>query len=176
MYVNAPLPEQGYSDVPSGDDLKNRTRFLNILATLADFELELIPVVGENDTKCPSSRNSSSATTTTSPACSIVRLRRTVRQPGGIDGSSADANHWKPRCHVVPCIEDVRALNLDTLCGGKTSVGTGGMYSELLSARKVAQLGVPPPLRRADRTSSLACSPGETIGLCAVTNSARFPP
>ena len=43
----------------------------------------------------------------------------------------------------MPCIEDIRTLNLDALCGGKTSVGTGGMYSKLLSAHRVAQLGVP---------------------------------
>ena len=48
-----------------------------------------------------------------------------------------------PDATIMPCIEDVRALNLDTLCGGKTSVGTGGMYSKLLSAHRVAQLGVP---------------------------------
>ena len=29
------------------------------------------------------------------------------------------------------------------MCGGKTSVGTGGMYSKLLAARRAAQRGVP---------------------------------
>lgn len=52
-----------------------------------------------------------------------------------------------------------RALNLDTLCGGKTSVGTGGMYSKLLSAHRVAQLGVPTAiLPGCEPMSSLACS------------------
>ena len=55
-----------------------------------------------------------------------------------------DANPLEnPDATIMPCIEDVRALNLDTLCGGKTSVVTGGMYSKLLSAHRVAQLGVP---------------------------------
>ena len=40
-------------------------------------------------------------------------------------------------------VENIQELNLDELCGGKTSVGTGGMYSKLLSARRSAQLGVP---------------------------------
>ena len=29
------------------------------------------------------------------------------------------------------------------MCGGKTTVGTGGMYSKLLSARRAAQRGIP---------------------------------
>ena len=59
-------------------------------------------------------------------------------------GGVLDANPLEtPDATIMPCIEDVRALNLDTLCGGKTSVGTGGMYSKLLSAHRVAQLGVP---------------------------------
>ena len=40
-------------------------------------------------------------------------------------------------------IPNVFALNLGTLCGGKTTLGTGGMYSKLLAARRAAQLGVP---------------------------------
>lgn len=38
-------------------------------------------------------------------------------------------------------IPNVFALNLGTLCGGKTTLGTGGMYSKLLAARRAAQLG-----------------------------------
>ena len=44
---------------------------------------------------------------------------------------------------LLESIEDIQSLDLDSLCGGKTSVGTGGMYSKLLSARRAAQLGVP---------------------------------
>ena len=43
-------------------------------------------------------------------------------------GGVLDANPLEtPDAPIMPCIEDVRALNLDTLCGGTTSVGTGGM-------------------------------------------------
>jgi glutamate 5-kinase len=43
----------------------------------------------------------------------------------------------------MPCINNVSDLDLDALCGGKTSVGSGGMYTKLLAARRAAQLGVP---------------------------------
>jgi glutamate 5-kinase len=43
----------------------------------------------------------------------------------------------------LECIEDIGRLDLDALCDGKTSVGSGGMYSKLLAARRAAQLAVP---------------------------------
>jgi glutamate 5-kinase len=50
-------------------------------------------------------------------------------------------------------IEDIEKLDIDALCGAKTSVGTGGMQSKLMAARRAAQLGVPTlilPGRRPD--------------------------
>lgn len=49
----------------------------------------------------------------------------------------------QPDAPVMDHIDDVAALDLNQLCGGKTSVGTGGMYSKLLAARRAAQIGVP---------------------------------
>jgi glutamate 5-kinase len=49
----------------------------------------------------------------------------------------------KPDAGLLPCVERVRELKLDEVCGAKTSLGTGGMYSKLLAARRAAQLGVP---------------------------------
>jgi glutamate 5-kinase len=53
----------------------------------------------------------------------------------------------------LECIEDIAHLDIEALCGAKTSVGTGGMQSKLMAARRAAQLGVPTlilPGRRAD--------------------------
>ncbi|MDE7064470.1 MAG: glutamate 5-kinase, partial [Desulfovibrionaceae bacterium] len=59
------------------------------------------------------------------------------------DGVLAANPQRDPDAPILPCIEAVGDLDLDDLCGGKTSVGTGGMYSKLLAARRAAQLGVP---------------------------------
>jgi glutamate 5-kinase len=55
---------------------------------------------------------------------------------------SADPQH-NPDARLLPCVERVRELKLDEVCGAKTTLGSGGMYSKLLAARRAAQLGVP---------------------------------
>ena len=40
-------------------------------------------------------------------------------------------------------IDDIESLDIEAMCDGKTSVGSGGMYSKLRAARRAAQLGVP---------------------------------
>lgn len=125
------------------DDLKNRTRFLNIRNTFSELlSWGVIPVVNENDTvsvnELKFSDNDNLASLLINPVEADLFVNLTTI--GGV----LDANPLEtPDATIMPCIEDVRALNLDTLCGGKTSVGTGGMYSKLLSAHRVAQLGVP---------------------------------
>ena len=125
------------------DDLKNRTRFLNIRNTFSELlNWGVIPVVNENDTvsvnELKFSDNDNLASLLINPVEADLFVNLTTI--GGV----LDANPLEtPDATIMPCIEDVRALNLDTLCGGKTSVGTGGMYSKLLSAHRVAQLGVP---------------------------------
>ena len=124
------------------DDLKNRTRFLNIRNTFSELlNWGVIPVVNENDTvsvnELKFSDNDNLASLLINPVEADLFVNLTTI--GGV----LDANPLEtPDATIMPCIEDVRALNLDTLCGGKTSVGTGGMYSKLLSAHRVAQLGV----------------------------------
>lgn len=147
------------------DDLKNRTRFLNIRNTFSELlSWGVIPVVNENDTvsvnelKFSDNDNLSSLLVNPLEADLFVNLTSI----GGV----LDANPLEnPEARIMPCIEDIRALNLDALCGGKSAEGTGGMYSKLLSAHRVAQLGVPTailPGREADVITRLFA--GETLG------------
>ncbi len=125
------------------DDLRNRTRFLNVrntFSTLLDWHV--IPVVNENDTvsvnelKFSDNDNLASLLLNTVEADLFINLT-TI---GGV----LDANpQICVEANILPCIERVRDLDLNTLCGGKTTLGTGGMYSKLLSAARAAQLGVP---------------------------------
>ncbi|WP_294626460.1 glutamate 5-kinase [uncultured Bilophila sp.] len=147
------------------DDLKSRTRFLNIRNTFSELlSWGVIPVVNENDTvsvnelKFSDNDNLSSLLVNPLEADLFVNLTSI----GGV----LDANPLEnPEARIMPCIEDIRALNLDALCGGKSAEGTGGMYSKLLSAHRVAQLGVPTailPGREADVITRLFA--GETLG------------
>lgn len=125
------------------DDLSDRQRFLNARNTFgALLGWGVIPVVNENDTVSINELKFSDNDNLASLLLNLIEadLFINLTTIGGV----LDANPLQhPDAQIMPCIDHVRDLNLDTLCGGKTSVGTGGMYSKLLSATRAAQLGVP---------------------------------
>ena len=125
------------------DDLKERERFLNARNTFGTLlRWGVIPVVNENDTvsiselKFSDNDNLASLLLNTVEADLFVNL---TSIGGVLEADPRDC----PQARILPCIDRVRELDLNTLCGSKTSVGTGGMYSKLLSASRAAQLGVP---------------------------------
>ena len=125
------------------DDLSDRQRFLNARNTFgALLGWGVIPVVNENDTVSINELKFSDNDNLASLLLNLIEadLFINLTTIGGV----LDANPLHhPDAQIMPCIDHVRDLNLDTLCGGKTSLGTGGMYSKLLSATRAAQLGVP---------------------------------
>ena len=125
------------------DDLRDRQRFLNARNTFgALLNWGVIPVVNENDTVSINELKFSDNDNLASLLLNLIEadLFINLTTIGGV----LDANPLEhPEAAILPCIDRVRDLNLDALCGGKTSVGTGGMYSKLLSATRAAQLGVP---------------------------------
>lgn len=125
------------------DDLRARERFLNIRNTFGTLlRWGVIPVVNENDTvsvnelKFSDNDNLASLLLNTVEADLFVNL---TSIGGVLEADPQDC----PDARILPCIEHVRDLDLDALCGSKTAVGTGGMHSKLLSATRAAQLGVP---------------------------------
>ncbi|MBR6467086.1 MAG: glutamate 5-kinase [Desulfovibrio sp.] len=125
------------------DDFKARERLLNAKNTFGELlQWGVVPVVNENDTVSIAELKFGDNDTLASLLVNLVGadLYVSVTSAPGVFGASPDVN---PDATVLPCIEDVFALNLGKLCGGKTTVGTGGMYSKLLAARRAAQRGVP---------------------------------
>ncbi len=125
------------------DDLKDRLRFLNARNTFAHLlNWNAIPVVNENDTisvdeiRFSDNDNLSSLLLNLAEADLFINLTST-------NGVFAANPLTTPDAKIMPCIEQIRSLDLPSLCGGKTTVGRGGMYSKLLSATRAAQLGVP---------------------------------
>ena len=125
------------------EDLRSRSRFLNVRNTFAALlSWRAIPVVNENDTvavqdlKFGDNDNLSGLLLNLTEADLFVNLTSAP----GVYSANPDKN---ADAFIMPCIEDIESLDLEKLCGGKTSLGSGGMYSKLLSARRAAQIGVP---------------------------------
>ncbi|MDD2965959.1 MAG: glutamate 5-kinase [Desulfovibrionaceae bacterium] len=125
------------------DDLRSRQRFLNARNTFAQLlHWGVIPVVNENDTVSTSELKFGDNDCLASLLVNLVEaeLYINLTSAGGVFAANPEREANPP---IMPCIEAVRDIDLDSLCGGKTTVGTGGMYSKLMAARRAAQLGVP---------------------------------
>ena len=128
------------------DDLRSRERFMNARHTFAQLlDWGVIPVVNENDTvavqELKFGDNDALASLLLNPLEGDLFVNLT--STGGVLAENPLTSSNPDALPLLESIEDIRTLDLDALCGGKTAVGTGGMYSKLLSARRAAQLGVP---------------------------------
>jgi glutamate 5-kinase len=125
------------------DDLKSRHRFLNARNTFASLlQWRAIPIVNENDTVSVRELEFGDNDSLASLLINVVEADLYVNLTSA-SGVYADNPDKVANPRPLEVIEDLHDLDLDVMCGGKTSVGTGGMYSKLLAARRAAQLGVP---------------------------------
>ena len=125
------------------DDLRARGRFLNARNTFAELlQWRVLPIVNENDTVSVSELKFGDNDCLASLLVNLTGAELFVNLTSSPGVLAADPQR-EPDAPVLDHIDDVAALDLNQLCGGKTSVGTGGMYSKLLAARRAAQIGVP---------------------------------
>ncbi len=133
------------------EDLRSRQRFLNARNTFAELlDMGALPIVNENDTVAVQELKFGDNDSLASLLLNVVEADLFINltsapgvfasRPEGDVGPGGPPAGLPP---VLPCIEDIFSLNLAALCGAKTSVGTGGMYSKLQAAQRAAQLGVP---------------------------------
>ena len=125
------------------EDLDNRERYLNLRNTLATlFDLGAVPVVNENDPVAISELVYGDNDCLGGLLVGTIgaELFVNLTSARGVYAENPDDN---PEAAPVAVIEDIASLDLDAICGAKTALGTGGMYSKLLAARRVSQLGVP---------------------------------
>jgi glutamate 5-kinase len=125
------------------EDLSNRTRFLNArntLQTLLDYSV--IPIINENDTvsvdeiKFGDNDNLSGMVVHLADADLLVIL-------SDIEGLYTADPRLVPAATLIPVVEKVTA-ELERGAGDAQSVvGTGGMRSKVMTAKKVGAYGVP---------------------------------
>lgn len=123
--------------------LKLRERFLNACNTMERLlEWGVIPIVNENDTVSTHELEFGDNDTLGAMCLGLTDsdLFVNLTSADGVYDKNPD-NH--PDAKPIPVIENIACLDIETMCDGKTNVGTGGMYSKLRAARRAAQLGVP---------------------------------
>ncbi|MGL1861636.1 MAG: glutamate 5-kinase [Pseudodesulfovibrio sp.] len=123
--------------------LKIRERFLNARNTMERLlEWGVIPIVNENDTVSTQELEFGDNDTLGAMCLGLTgaNLFVNLTSADGVFDKNPE-NH--PDAKSIPIIENICALDIESMCDGKTNVGTGGMYSKLRAARRAAQLGVP---------------------------------
>ncbi len=125
------------------EDLSNRKRFLNARNTLLTLlEYKVIPIINENDTvavdeiKFGDNDNLSGLVVHLVDADLLVIL-------SDIDGLYTRDPRLFPDARLIPVVEKITP-ELERGAGdAMTEVGTGGMRSKILTAKKVGAYGVP---------------------------------
>lgn len=123
--------------------LKLRNRFLNARNTLERLlEWGVIPIINENDTVSTKELEFGDNDTLGAMCLGLINgdLFVNLTSADGVFDKNPE-NH--PDARPIPVIENIACMDIETMCDGKTNVGTGGMYSKLRAARRAAQLGVP---------------------------------
>lgn len=125
------------------DDLRARQRFLNARNTFSELlSWGVLPIVNENDTVSVQELKFGDNDSLASLLVNLVGGQLCINLTSA-SGVLADNPQVNPNAPILDHIENAASLDLNRMCGGKTSVGTGGMYSKLRAAQRAAQIGVP---------------------------------
>ena len=125
------------------DDLRSRERFLNARNTFASLlSWRVIPIVNENDSVAVQELKFGDNDALASLILNLVEADLFINLTSA-EGVFDDNPQVNPGARLLETVPDIAALDLESMCRGKTSEGTGGMYSKLLAARRAAQIGVP---------------------------------
>jgi len=138
------------------EDLSNRNRFLNARNTLHTLlEYGVIPIINENDTvavdeiKFGDNDNLSGMVVQLIDADLLVIL-------SDIDGLYTADPRLHPEARFIPVVEKITAEMERGAGDALSGVGTGGMRSKLMAAKKVGAYGVPMVILNGKKTGNLA--------------------
>ncbi len=123
--------------------LKIRERFLNARNTLERlFSWRTIPIINENDTVSVAELEFGDNDTLAAMVAGLINadLCINLTSADGVFDRNPDIH---PDATPLRLIKNIGALDIPVLCDGKTTEGSGGMYSKLVAARRAAQIGAP---------------------------------
>lgn len=148
------------------DDLSHRRRFLNARNTMLNLlELEIIPIINENDTvvvdeiKFGDNDNLSALITNLIEADLLIILT-------DIEGIFTTDPRIDPKAKFIPIIEDIDALQSEIIAGDTKSIcSIGGMLSKIEAAQKASRFGIPTIIARGTKKDVLKhIVGGEEVG------------
>ena len=127
----------------TGGDLAERRRFTNAQNTLATLlEYGVVPVINENDTVAVDEIRVGDNDTLSATVAVLVGADLLVIL-SDVDGLYTGDPRHDPKATLVPTVRGVDAALIEAAGGTGSAVGTGGMRTKLVAARRVTDFGIP---------------------------------
>jgi len=124
------------------DDFKDRNRYLNAKNTITSLlDYGFIPVINENDPISVAEMKFGDNDQLAALVAGMVGVDRMVilsDVPGFYEGDPRTPGKHK----LIPRVDEITP-ELLARAGGSSTVGTGGMYSKLIAARRATSHGIP---------------------------------
>lgn len=131
----------------TAEDFRAKERLLNAKNTFSELlEWGVIPIINENDTVSTKEIRFGDNDALSALIAGLINADLCINLTSasgvlGVNPSTLTSEAEREE-KILRCIENIAGLNINALCGAKTSVGTGGMHSKLLAARRAAQCGI----------------------------------
>ncbi|MBN1960057.1 MAG: glutamate 5-kinase [Deltaproteobacteria bacterium] len=126
----------------TAEDLANRHRFLNARGTVAELlALEVLPIINENDTVAVAEIKFGDNDNLATMVSHLVGADLLIIL-SDIDGLYSADPKRNAKAHLLSIVDRVSS-DIEKNATGTTGVGTGGMQSKILAARKAMARGIP---------------------------------
>ena len=158
------------------NDLSDRKRYINAKNTLLTLlSFKVVPIINENDTVATDEIKFGDNDHLASLVAGLVEADRLVIL-SDVEGLYTADPRQSAKARIIECVEEITP-ELEQKAGGAGSiVGTGGMYSKILAAKKAVSYGIlvhisqreerrPPavPARRTPERNPVQTKTGKTV-------------
>ncbi len=149
----------------TGGDLADRRRFTNAQNTLATLlEYRVVPVINENDTVAVDELRVGDNDTLSATVAVLVGADLLVIL-SDIDGLYTGDPRHDGKAVLIPTVRGVDAALLESAGGTSSTVGTGGMRTKLVAARRVTDFGIPMAIASGQEAGNIGrLLAGEAVG------------
>lgn len=124
------------------EDFSDRKKYINSKNTIITLlSYGIIPVINENDSVATDEIKFGDNDNLASLVAIQIEAERLVIL-SDVDGLYREDPRVNPKASLIPCVEEINS-DLEHIAGGTGSaVGTGGMYSKILAAKKAVSHGI----------------------------------
>jgi glutamate 5-kinase len=149
----------------TGGDLADRRRFINAQNTLAALlEYRVVPVINENDTVAVDEIRVGDNDTLSATVAVLVGADLLVIL-SDIEGLYTGDPRSDTKAVLIPTVRGVDAALIESAGGSSSGVGTGGMRTKLIAARRASDFGIPMAIASGQQAGNIRrLLSGEAVG------------